>query len=220
MKGLLIKDWYKLRANYLGLVLFLAAAAFMFRACFKVNSSCYVFYGGFLLGTLPAFMLEDEENGWRAGYARTLPLGKWQIVAEKYIVGLFACAVSVGMALCALLYTRAYGDVLDDGAYGLVLAQVAFCTMAGSAALLPFGYRFGANKALFALFAAAGMFASGLVLSNKRDGFLGAYAELRVRTDALSAPLLVLQTLAAAAVFYALSWCLSVLWYGKAEDKR
>lgn len=205
-----------MRANAGVLLTLLFSAALMCcGACLFPTSSAYVLYGSFLLGTFPALLLAREESGHWTAYARTLPLNRVQIVTEKYLLGLLAAVVSVGMTLCVLFCSQARGHDLPAGAGALFLAQAAFCAIAGSAVLLPLWYRFGTQKVLVTVLSVTGVLAAGYILYCKRDGYLGSYASLRVETDALSAPLLILQTLGVGAAMYAVSWGVSVVWDDK-----
>ena len=93
------------------------------------------------------------------------------------------------------------------------LLQVAMLTLLGNIILLPLAYRLGYQKARYAYYLCIGLLASfmGYFVSsgdNALNSILPANGSL----------LVLVVVLAAALALYALSWRLSVAWYGKAEQ--
>ena len=93
------------------------------------------------------------------------------------------------------------------------LIQVAMLTLLDNIILLPLFYRFGYEKANYVYYLSIGMLGSfmGYFVSSgdsALDSILPANGSL----------LVLVVVLAAALALYALSWRLSVAWYGKAEQ--
>ena len=93
------------------------------------------------------------------------------------------------------------------------LLQVAMLTLLGNIILLPLAYRLGYQKARYAYYLCIGLLAS----------FMGYFVSsgdsaLESILPAQGSLLVLVVVLAAALALYALSWRLSVAWYGKAEQ--
>ena len=212
MKGLLLKDWYQVRTSMK--TLYLAVAVVLIVWMFS-SSSSYVFpvsYTAIFLGILPVNLLTyDQSSGW-VEYGRTLPVSKKTLVAEKYLVGLLCTAAAVvvgGLFVAALVLGK--GMAVDGDALSLMVGSVCSILLVNGVSL-PLLYRFGAEKArmiYFLTFASVGalMGGGGAVLQEvqqESDGWL------------LEPPLwLVAALLLAALAVYAVSWRVSVAWYGK-----
>lgn len=205
MKGLLLKDWYQVRTNMKTMYL---SVAFVLVIWMFSTSNAYVFpvsYAAIFLGILPVNLLTyDQSVGW-VEYGRTLPVSKKTLVAEKYLVGLLCTAVSAALngIFCGILFWM--GKPLPAMPIGLLLGAGAASILLINGIMLPLYYRFGAEKArmLYML-----MFA----------GMGAALGGGMVLMDAVPEPgtaIAIVGVLAAVLVLYALSWRLSVQWYGK-----
>lgn len=205
MKGLLLKDWYQVRTSMKTMYL---SVAFVLVIWMFSTSNAYVFpvsYAAIFLGILPVNLLTyDQSVGW-VEYGRTLPVSKKTLVAEKYLVGLLCTAVSAALngIFCGILFWM--GKPLPAMPIGLLLGAGAASILLINGIMLPLYYRFGAEKArmLYML-----MFA----------GMGAALGGGMVLMDAVPEPgtaIAIVGVLAAVLVLYALSWRLSVQWYGK-----
>lgn len=210
MKGLLLKDWYQVRTSMK--TLYLAVAIVLVIWMFS-SSSSYVFpvsYTAIFLGILPVNLLTyDQSSGW-VEYGWTLPVSKKTLVAEKYLVGLLCAAAAVvigGLFVAVLVLGK--GGAVDEAALFLMAGSVSTILLINGIAL-PLLYRFGAEKArLIYMLTFAGLGAllggSGAVLQ-----------ELQQESWLLAAPLWPATVLLLAALaLYAVSWRVSVQWYGK-----
>lgn len=94
------------------------------------------------------------------------------------------------------------------------LVQVGMTTLLSSTILLPLSYRFGYEKAKYAFYFMVGLVAAlmGFGVSANEDGLARNLLPQGVP------PLALLGIAVAALALYALSWRLSVAWYGKAEQ--
>lgn len=205
MKGLLLKDWYQVRTNMKTMYL---TVAFVLVIWVLSTSSAYVFpvsYAAIFLGILPVNLLTyDQSVGW-VEYGRTLPVSKKTLVAEKYLIGLFcaAAAVVIGGLFVTVIPLRT-GTAPDKDVLSLLAGSVCAILLINGI-MLPLYYRFGAEKArMLYMLMFAGMGAA-----------LGGGTVLMDAVPEPGAAIAIVGVLAAVLVLYALSWRLSVQWYGK-----
>lgn len=205
MKGLLLKDWYQVRTSMKTMYL---SVAFVLVIWMFSTSNAYVFpvsYAAIFLGILPVNLLTyDQSVGW-VEYGRTLPVSKKTLVAEKYLVGLLCTAVSAALngIFCGILFWM--GKPLPAMPIGLLLGAGAASILLTNGIMLPLYYRFGAEKArMLYMLMFAGMGAA-----------LGGGMVLMDAVPEPGAAIAIVGVLAAVLVLYALSWRLSVQWYGK-----
>ncbi len=205
MKGLLLKDWYQVRTNMKTMYL---TVAFVLVIWVLSTSSAYVFpvsYAAIFLGILPVNLLTyDQSVGW-VEYGRTLPVSKKTLVAEKYLIGLFcaAAAVVIGGLFVTVIPLRT-GMAPDKDVLSLLAGSVCAILLINGI-MLPLYYRFGAEKArMLYMLMFAGMGAA-----------LGGGMVLMDAVPEPGAAIAIVGVLAAVLVLYALSWRLSVAWYGK-----
>ncbi len=104
---------------------------------------------------------------------------------------------------------------MDHALVVSTLVQVGVTTLLNSTILLPLNYRFGYEKAKYALYFIVGLVAAlmGFYVSANEDG-LGPENLLPQSISPLALLGIALTVLA----LYSLSWRLSVAWYGKAEQ--
>lgn len=205
MKGLLLKDWYQVRTNMKTMYL---TVAFVLVIWVLSTSSAYVFpvsYAAIFLGILPVNLLTyDQSVGW-VEYGRTLPVSKKTLVAEKYLIGLLcaAAAVVIGGLFITVISLRT-GTTPDKDALSLLAGSVCAILLINGI-MLPLYYRFGAEKArMLYMLMFAGMGAA-----------LGGGTVLMDAVPEPDAAIAIVGVLAAVLVLYALSWRVSVAWYGK-----
>jgi len=213
MKGLLLKDWYQVKTNMRMMYLTVLAvlAIWMFG-----TSNAYVFpvsYAAIFLGILPVNLLTyDQSVGW-VEYGRTLPVSKKTLVAEKYLIGLFcaAAAVVIGGLFITVISLRT-GTTPDKDALSLLAGSVCAILLVNGISL-PLLYRFGAEKArMIYVLTFAGLGAllggGGAVMDELQQNGPGS--------GPLPVPLwLAAVLLLAVLALYAVSWRVSVAWYGK-----
>lgn len=213
MKGLLLKDWYQVKTNMRMMYLTVLAvlAIWMFS-----TSNAYVFpvsYAAIFLGILPVNLLTyDQSVGW-VEYGRTLPVSKKTLVAEKYLISLFcaAAAVVIGGLFITVISLRT-GTTPDKDALSLLAGSVCAILLVNGISL-PLLYRFGAEKArMIYVLTFAGLGAllggGGAVMDELQQNGPGS--------GPLPVPLwLAAVLLLAVLALYAVSWRVSVAWYGK-----
>lgn len=241
MKGLLLKDWYQVRASMKGM--FAAIAVMLAAWCvdFSGEMGFILNYAGFLIGMVPMTLISYEIScGW-LGYSFSLPLSRKLQVGEKYLMGLMALGVAEGMTM--LVYGISYvlygvRNGLDGAAGGtlrfpyvaansswhdgmvlwLVMAEAAIVILVMNSIFIPLVYRFGTEKSrilYILLFAGYGIIlgATGKMLPRSSDGMV-SLAQLQ-NSAAITPAKVMLVLLPIALALYAMSWRVSVAWYGK-----
>ena len=205
MKGLLLKDWYQVKTNMWMMYLTVLAVLAIWILSTSGDSSFAVNYSAVFLGMMPAYLLSyDHASGWTE-YSFALPLSKELQVAEKYLVGLLcaAAAVVIGGLFITVISLRT-GTTPDKDALSLLAGSVCAILLINGI-MLPLYYRFGAEKArMLYMLMFAGMGAA-----------LGGGMVLMDTVPEPGAAIAIVGVLAAVLVLYALSWRLSVQWYGK-----
>lgn len=212
MKGLLLKDWYQVRTSMKAMCL---TVAFVLVIWVFSTSSAYVFpvsYAAVFLGILPVNLLAyDHASGWTE-YSFALPLSKELQVAEKYLVGLLctAAAVVIGGLFVTVIPLRT-GTAPDKDVLSLLAGSVCAILLINGI-MLPLYYRFGAEKArmlYMLMFVGLGaLLGGGAVMDELQQNGTGS--------GPLPVPLwLAAVLLLAVLALYAVSWRVSVAWYGK-----
>lgn len=205
MKGLLLKDWYQGKTNMRMMYLTVLAVLAIWILSTSGDSSFAVDYSAVFLGIMPAYLLSyDHASGWTE-YSFALPLSKELQVAEKYLIGLFcaAAAVVIGGLFITVISLRT-GTTPDKDVLSLLAGSVCAILLINGI-MLPLYYRFGAEKArMLYMLMFAGMGAA-----------LGGGTVLMDAVPEPDAAIAIVGVLAAVLVLYALSWRVSVAWYGK-----
>lgn len=213
MKGLLLKDWYQVKTNMRMMYLTVLAVLAIWILSTSGDSSFAVDYSAVFLGIMPAYLLSyDHASGWTE-YSFALPLSKELQVAEKYLVGLFcaAAAVVIGGLFITVISLRT-GTTPDKDALSLLAGSVCAILLINGISL-PLLYRFGAEKArMIYVLTFAGLGAllggGGAVMDELQQNGPGS--------GPLPVPLwLAAVLLLAVLALYAVSWRVSVAWYGK-----
>ena len=210
MKGLLLKDYYLLtKYNKYYIILILGFIAFSLGA----NQQMYLaffpcIYAGLIPVTLQAY---DERERWTT-YSGGLPVTKKQLVSAKYIDGLAASGVTILLIALAHGIKLACGGT-DAATYLFTLAGSIFSGLIPVSLMLPFIFRFGAEKGRIVSLMIIGLVVgcvtvSMTVLDNVTVGDA---------MPAIGGAGLILVTLLICAVVYAASWALSTVLYNKRE---
>ena len=163
----------------------------------------WLLYPVFFVGSLPASLLSaDEKDGWLT-YCDTLPIGRRQIVAVKYVA---SAALTTAIVVLALLIGALTGQPTVAGGTAVplsILIPLLLAVGLGVPALMfPVMFKFGATKGR-TVYIAVVMIASAtcgvLMTSESVSGALDALPSLPV--------------IAAAAAVFIGSWALSVKWF-------
>lgn len=216
MKGLLLKDAYQIWHYAKGVIV--ATVVMMGAGVVTIMNGANFFivyaYAGFLMGMMPMTLLAYDQASKFSEYSAALPVTKEQLVGCKYIVGLCGLVLAEVFAAAALGVASLHWTAVDHALVVSTLVQVGMTTLLNSAVLLPLNYRFGYEKAKYAFYLMVGLVAAlmGFGMSANEDGLARNLLPQSISSLGL------LGIAVAALALYALSWRLSVAWYGKAEQ--
>ena len=207
MKGLLLKDWYMMKAycrNYL-----LIAALFIGLSVMNDDNLFFVFYPCLLCGMIPVNLLGyDERSRWMQ-YSGTLPYTRSQIVSGKYLIGL---SIQVFMLILTGLVQGVKMSISGNFIWNDFVVLMLLVLMVGTVASsisLPFIFKLGVEKGRTAYYVMVGFVCGASVIAS------------RVLNDSMSAeiqPNLILTVLTLVGIgLYASSWYLSIVFYKKRE---
>lgn len=213
MKGLLLKDAYQMWCYTRWIILVSIAMMLMGMFFMKDGSNFFMLYGGLLLGMSPISLLAYDQSSRFSVCSAALPVTKEQLVGGKYLIGLCGMALAELLSMAALAAAQLLWGTVSVQITVATLIQVAMLTLLDNIILLPLFYRFGYEKAKYVYYLSIGMlgrFMGYFVSSGDSalDSILPAQGSL----------LVLVVVLAAVLALYALSWRLSVAWYGKAEQ--
>lgn len=216
MKGLLQKDlyqmWYYARGIVLGSVAMMAASVVVL----KDGNNFFMVYSGFLLGMFPMTLLAYDQNSRFNTYSAALPVTKTQLVGSKYLIGLVAMLLAELLAAVAFGTACLYWHTISGGLMVSTLLQVAAATLLSNAILLPLTYRLGFEKARYVYYLLIGLIAAWMGFGVASNDGVGNTGMNFLPVDV--SPLVPLGIALVCLALYAVSWRLSIAWYGKAED--
>ena len=209
MKGLLLKDAYQTWCYIRWIILVSIAMMLVGVFCMKEGSNFFMQYSGLMLGMSPMSLLAYDQSSRFSVCSAALPVTKEQLVGGKYIIGLCGMALAELLSMAALAAAQLLWGTVTVQLTVATLLQVAMLTLLGNIILLPLTYRFGYEKAKYVYYLSIGMLGSfmGYFVSSggsALDGILPVQGSLLVLVVVLTAVL----------ALYALSWRLSVAWYG------
>ena len=214
MKGLLLKDAYQIWHYAKGVIV--ADVVMMGAGVVTImnGANFFIVYAGFLMGMMPMTLLAYDQASKFSEYSAALPVTKEQLVGSKYIVGLCGLGLAELFAAAALGVASLHWTAVDHSLVVSTLEQVGMTTLLNSAVLLPLNYRFGYEKAKVVLYFIVGALAAlmGFSVAANEDGLVRNLLPQSISSLGL------LGIAVAALALYALSWRLSVAWYGKAEQ--
>ena len=211
MKGLLLKDAYQIWHYAKGVIV--ATVVMMGAGVVTImnGANFFIVYAGFLMGMMPMTLLAYDQASKFSEYSAALPVTKEQLVGCKYIVGLCGLVLAEVFAAAALGVASLHWTAVDHALVVSTLVQVGMTTLLSSTILLPLSYRFGYEKAIYFIVGALAALMGFSVAANE-DGLVRNLLPQGI------SPLGLLGIAVAALALYALSWRLSVAWYGKAEQ--
>lgn len=206
MKGLIFKDFYMIMKYCRSLIFIMIV--FLAVSCFSNDNTFFIIYPTLLAGLIPVSLISyDEREKWNI-YSATLPYTKAQIVSSKYLIGLFLeLAVSFLSAVVQAYHMVTVGSFVWND-YLISVFSVSVAGIIGPSLLLPFIFKFGAEKGRIAYYVVIGvLFAVGAAAAE--SGFM-------IPEQFMSEWMLAVMAVAVI-VLYAISWGLSVLFYRKRE---
>jgi ABC-2 type transport system permease protein len=164
MKGLLLKDLYMV-SGYCRAFL-LIVAVFLAVSFFGDDNVFFVVYPVMVAGIIPVTLISyDERDKWLQ-YSGTLPYTRSQLVSSKYLIGLIfgVAAFAISMVATAVrMLMQGYFSVREFLTMGMILLVLG---LIGPMLLLPFIFKFGAEKGRIAFYVMLGIIcAAGTVLA-------------------------------------------------------
>ena len=205
MKGLLVKDFYLLW-KYCRLMLVMAAVI-VGMGCLVDGMSSFMIFSCMLCGMVPMTLYAyDERDRWHV-YAQTLPVSKKQYVLSKYLIGLITGGAMMLLTI-ALQLVRAAVSGGFSVELGIMLLLLVIGSLLPCALLMPFVFRFGAEKGrILYLILVGGGCGAGVALS---ESFSGSFPQVNAVIWTTLLPFVL-------AGIYLLSIALSVWFYEKRE---
>ena len=214
MKGLLLKDAYQIWHYAKGVIV--AAVVMMGAGVVTImnGANFFIVYAGFLMGMMPMTLLAYDQASKFSEYSGVLPVTKEQLVGSKYIIGLCGLVLAEAFAAAALGVAQLHWVAVDSALVISTLVQVGMTTLLSSTILLPLSYRFGYEKAKVGFYFIVGALSAlmGFSVAANEDGLVRNLLPQSISSLGLLGIAVVVLAL------YALSWRLSVAWYGKAEQ--
>ena len=209
MKGLLYKEarcLWQYGKSYILLVVIFFGLAFLNKGGEGANP-LWLLYPVFFVGSLPASLLSaDEKDGWLA-YCDTLPIGRRQLVAAKYVT---SAVLTMFIIVLVLLISAFTGQSAVGGGAAVslsILLPLLLAVGLGVPALMfPVMFKFGATKGRTVYIAVVMIAAATCAVLMASESVSGALTALPIL------PVIVI----ALAVFVG-SWALSVRWFEARE---
>lgn len=206
MKGLLLKDWY-MCIRYCRAFLVLVSV-FLVVSFFGNDNLFFRIYPTMIASIIPMSLISyDERDHWTV-YSGTLPYTRRQLVSAKYLIGLFFGAFSFLISLAAFSVCMIKNGTFSIEYFLFIAVLLLVLGLIGPTLLLPFVFKFGAEKGRIIFYVMIGLLSAiGALLASL--GFQNAL------TQHSFIILLVIGGLSVG--LYALSWNLSIYFYQKRE---
>ena len=206
MKGLLLKDFY-LMTKYCRAYLIIIAT-FAVVAAFDEGNTFFLLYVCIIASMIPVTLFSyDERDHWSL-CAGALPYTKSQLVSVKYVVGIITGLIVVVITLLSQSF-----QLMQTGTFRLdtilpLLLFVAVLSLIAPAILMPFVFRYGAEKGRIFYY-----FAIGILVA-----FCTFMAKSYPSSFQLSAMESLLPLCLGSIAFYIISWLLSIAFYKRRES--
>lgn len=206
MRGLLLKDfylsWRYCRAFLIIVVVFLAVSFVGDENLF------FLLYPMMISSVIPMSLIGyDERDKWLA-YSGTLPYTRAQLVSAKYLVGMCFGVVAFLLAMAATVVRMQLSGRFSWVELATVGTTLVFLGCLAPALMLPFMFKFGAEKGRMAFYVTVGLFTAVATVLG------GVGFQVQILSNNWW-PLAVVAVVALA--LYALSWWLAIKFYEKRE---
>lgn len=206
MKGLLLKDFY-MTVKYCRILL-VFIVIFSAASLADGNMGFFSTFPVLMAGMLPVTLLSyDEKEKWHI-YSGTFPYSRTQIVSSKYIFGLLATLSTLILSASVLAVRSLASGTFAAVSFLSTVAGMLAAGLAGSALVLPFIFKLGAEKGRIMYYVVIiAVFALGAAIQG-----------VKTETGFTVGPLaLIAMTSVGAAVLFTASWIASVFFYRKRE---
>lgn len=206
MKGLLIKDLYLIKK--LCRMVIVMDLLFVVFSIFDERNLFFSYYCCLITGITPISLISYDEQGKWDVFAGTLPYSRAQLVSVKYLVGLLCSAFVLILLAAAQAAKRVYIGSFVPGDYFSFLAVLASLCLLLPSLVFPLVFKFGAEKGRIFNMVVVGVACAVSALATTYS----MNQPIKLRFILPGAPSLVI-----AALFYFLSWRLSIRIYTKRE---
>lgn len=207
MKGLLLKDWYMMKKyckSYLLIVLIFIAASL-----WSDENIFFVFYPCLLCGMIPVNLLGYDERSRWTQYCGALPYTKSQIVSSKYLIGLLSELVIITVTGIAQIIRMNMNGGFSSHDFGVLMMLMFISAVISPAVCLPFIFKFGAEKGRMAYYIMVGFICAVVFIM---VGVSKESLQIEIQPN-----LFLILSCVIGIIIYALSWCLSIVFYKKRE---
>ncbi len=151
MKALLLKDYY-MAMKYCKSQL-LIMLGFVVLSFLNEDNLFFVFYPCIFGGIIPVNLLSyDEKSKWLQ-YNGTMPYTKGQIVSSKYLVGLIAQVLILGLTGTAHAVRMSMNGTFHLADFGILVLMLFILATVTSSISLPFMFKWGVEKGRAAYYA-------------------------------------------------------------------
>ena len=206
MKGLLLKDFY-MAVKYCRVFLVVLV---IFSAVSFADDSMGFFstFPVLIAGMLPVTLLSyDEKEKWHI-YSGTFPYSRAQLVSSKYVFGLLVTISALGFASAVLAIRLSLSGSFIPMEFLTSVASMFVAGMIGSALVLPFIFKLGAEKGRIMYFVVI------IVVFSLGMAFEGIKKETGIEWRPMT---LLITTTIGAVILYGVSWLTSISFYQKRE---
>lgn len=207
MKGLFLKDFY-LTIYYCRTQLFIVGI-FLCVSVFASNNLFMMVYPFMLIGMISITLLScDEKQKWNE-FVCTLPYSRAQIVSSKYIISIIAVAAAFLISLLMqLIKCSVYYSYFHFESNAAIIAYSFFLSILTPALMLPFVFKFGAEKGRILYFAVIiALTSCTFILEDKYSDFFSRLSGVQ--------PIAIISL--TAVVVFAVSWMISIKLYKSRE---
>ena len=203
MKCLLKKDIYMLWAY--NKIFLLMIPLFLAAGCIQPDNFFFVAYPSILVGVFPVNLIGYEERFRWNIYCETLPIPRWKVVAEKYLLSAILIAIVTVMSAAAQYCIFRQSKPFDAEGYWSTVGILLCMALLSPSFLLPVILRFGTEKGRLAYY----FFIGGALAIGSLIGIFGS----EITPPQLTVPVLVLLGMA----LFAGSCFLAIRLYEKRE---
>lgn len=206
MKGLFLKDLY-MTAKYCKAFLVIIVV-FMAASFFGDANILFIVYPTMIAGIIPMTLISyDERDKWNQ-YSGTLPYSEVQLVSSKYLIGLLFGSLAYLVSIVATVIRMLLKGYFSVEEFLMIATILLILGMIGPTVLLPFVFKFGAEKGRIAFYVMVGLVCA---VSTLLMGF-------GIQTVLPMGNRWMLSVIAGVVVLlYGISWYLSILFYRARE---
>lgn len=206
MKGLLLKDFYMLKAyckSYLLMLIIFLAASFFGQNTF------FIYYPCLMCGMIPVNLLAYDERSRFMQYSASLPVSRAQAVSEKYLIGLIILIPVLVITGIVQGIRMSVNGTFAAEEFTVMMLSLLLVAMLASSIPLPLIFKHGVEKGRIAYYLMIGFVCGSAVLFSE-------YLKSDRLNSIPSALIFALLSVLGIGIYF-LSWYLSIVFYKKRE---